>query len=238
MISVIIPTLNAAKTLPETLTALVPAAVEGFVREVIVCDGGSQDGTEAIADAVGAEFIRSAAGQGQQLALGASRAHSPWLLFLQPDTTLDAGWMRDASVFMRAVDEGKRPVSAAAFRLKLDAAGTAPRLVEMLNRLRCSLLRLPHGDQGLLIPRALYNDAGGYRALSIMADVDLVRRLGRGRISMLDTPVLTSAERYQREGYLAQTLRDQSRLMAYFAGIPVERIAGRHKAAPSGARLL
>lgn len=238
MISVIIPALNAAPTLPETLTALIPAAVEGFVREVIVSDGGSKDGTERIADAAGVEFIKGPAGRGQQLQSGAARARFSWLLFLHADTVLNDGWMRDAGLFMRAVDEGKRPASAAAFRFKLDDTGSAPRILEALVRLRCGLLRLPYGDQGLLIPRSLYNEIGGYRDLSIMEDVDLIRRLGRGRVTMLDTHAVTSAERYQRDGYLARTLRNQSCLMAYFAGIPVERIARRYAGESRPATLL
>lgn len=238
MISVIIPTFNAASTLPETLSALIPAAVEGLVREVIVSDGGSTDQTERIADAAGVEFLKSPAGRGQQLAAGAAHARFPWLLFLHADTVLKEGWIRESALFMRAVDEGKRPSSAAAFRFKLDDTGSKPRTLEALVRVRCALLRLPYGDQGLLVPRALYNDVGGYRALSIMEDVDLVRRLGRSRIAMLETPAVTSAERYQRDGYLARTLRNQSCLIAYFAGIPVERIARRYAREPQRATLL
>lgn len=238
MISVIIPTLNAAPTLPDTLSSLIPAAVEGFVREVIVSDGGSKDGTERIADAAGVEFLSGPAGRGQQLASGAKRARFTWLLFLHADTVLMDGWMREAGLFMRAVDEGKRSPSAAAFRFKLDDNGAAPRILEKLVRARCGLLRLPYGDQGLLIPRMLYDEVGGYRSLSIMEDVDLVRRIGRRSIAMLDTPALTSAQRYQRDGYLARTLRNQSCLAAYYAGIPVERIARRYAGEPRGATLL
>lgn len=238
MISVIIPTFNAAPTLPETLSALIPAAVEGLVREVIVSDGGSTDATERIADAAGVEFFKSPAGRGQQLAAGAVRARFPWLLFLHADTVLKEGWIRESALFMRAVDEGKRPAAAAAYRFKLDDTGAKPRTLEALVRVRCALLRLPYGDQGLLIPRALYNDIGGYRSLSIMEDVDLVRRLGRNRLTMLDTPAVTSAERYQRDGYLARTLRNQSCLMAYLAGMPVERIARRYAREPQRATML
>lgn len=232
MISVIIPTLNAGSTLPDTLSALIPAAVEGFVREVIVSDGGSTDATAKIADAAGVEFITGPAGRGAQLAAGAARARFSWLLFLHADTVLLDGWMRDASLFMRAIDEGKTEAAAAAFRFRLDDAGFAPRILETLVRLRCGLLRLPYGDQGLLIPRALYNEVGGYRALALMEDVDLVRRLGRRRVALLETPALTSAERYRRDGYLRRTLRNQSCLAAYYAGLPVEKIARRYTGEP------
>lgn len=232
MISVIIPTLNAEAALPETLAALIPAAVEGFVREVIVADGGSGDGTERIADAAGVDFITAPRGRGSQLAAGARRARFPWLLFLHADTALQDGWMRDASQFMRAVDDGTRPTAAAAFRFKLDDTGAKPRLLEQLVRARCATFRLPYGDQGLLIPRHLYDETGGFRPLAIMEDVDLVRRLGRKRIALLDSAALTSAERYKRDGYLRRTLRNQSCLLAWRLGFPAETIARRY--APAG----
>ena len=239
MISVVIPTLNSAASLPETLTCLIPAAVEGLVREVIVADGGSSDHTFAVADGAGVEYLSSPqAGRGAQLAAGAARARFPWLLFLHSDTVLLEGWMREAGGFMRAVDEGKRKPAAAAFRFKLDDLGFAPRTLEKLVALRCATLRLPYGDQGLLIPRQLYNEMGGYRSLSIMEDVDLVRRLGRSRLVMLDTAAMTSAERYKRDGYLSRTLRNQSCLLAYALGMPADRIAQRYSAPRRPADLL
>ena len=93
MISVIIPTLNAEEHLARTLAALVPGAVEGLVREVIIADGGSRDGTRAIAEATGCEFVSGAAGRGRQLAAGARMARSGWLLFLHADTVPGEGWI-------------------------------------------------------------------------------------------------------------------------------------------------
>ena len=86
MISVIIPTLNEERSLASTLTALVPAAVEGLVCQVVIVDGGSNDQTLAIAEESGAEVVTSAKGRGVQLAHGAQVAKNDWLLFLHADT--------------------------------------------------------------------------------------------------------------------------------------------------------
>ena len=161
MISVIIPTLNAQSGLAATLTALVPATVDGIVREVIVVDGGSTDRTPAIADEAGTRFLASSGGRGYQL-LRAPRARFPWLLFLHADTVLEPGWEREATALMEAVDSGKRPLTAAAFRFALDDVGFGPRVLEQLVRLRCALFRLPYGDQGLLLPKLLYTEIGGF----------------------------------------------------------------------------
>ena len=100
MISVVIPTLDAEAGLTATLSALVPATVQGLVREVVIADGGSEDGTSEIADIAGAEFVVSEKGRGTQLAAGADHARSDWLLFLHADTVLQSGWEREAATFM------------------------------------------------------------------------------------------------------------------------------------------
>ena len=225
MISVIIPTLNADAGLAETLSALVPAAVAGLIREAIVVDGGSSDRTAAIADMAGADLVRIDGGRGGQLAAGAARARSPWLLFLHADTVLEAGWEREASTFMHRVDSGATPAAAATFRFALDDRGLKPRLLERLVALRCAALRLPYGDQGLLIPKRLYDEVGGYRPLPLMEDVDLVRRLGRNRLAMLHARAVTSAERFRREGYVRRSSRNLICLALYTLRVPAHVIS-------------
>jgi rSAM/selenodomain-associated transferase 2 len=225
MISVIVPALNAEATLVQALTTLVPAAVDGLIREVIVVDGGSTDDTRAIAEEAGATFVEGAAGgRGPQLIAGAEHARFPWLLFLHADTELEPGWEREAIAFMKAVDQGKAPARAAAFRFALDDAGFRPRLLERLVAVRCALLRLPYGDQGLLLPRSLYAEVGGFAPIALMEDVDIARRLGRRRIALLRTRAVTSALRYRRDGYLRRSLRNLSCLLLYVVGVPPDAI--------------
>ena len=91
-ISVIIPCLNAEKTLQRTLDSLGGAARSGFVPEIIIVDGGSGDATRGIAEAAGARVIESAPGRGTQLSAGARAAKGDWLLFLHADTALERRW--------------------------------------------------------------------------------------------------------------------------------------------------
>jgi rSAM/selenodomain-associated transferase 2 len=225
MISVVIPTLNAERELAATLTALVPAAVNGLIREVIIVDGGSTDRTRKIAEASGADVVDSPAGRGQQLAVGGAKARGPWLLFLHADTVLDEDWTRAALNFMNSVNQGDCDPAAAAFRFRLDDKGLTPRLLEAAVALRCKALRLPYGDQGLLISRRLYEKLGGFKALPVMEDVDIVRRLGRSQVVMLDADATTSAGRYRRDGYLARTARNLFCLTLYAAGVSPAKIA-------------
>lgn len=126
---------------------------------------------------------------------------------------------------MDRVDREEQPLAAAAFRFALDDEGVRPRLLEQLVALRCAALRLPYGDQGLLIPKRLYDAVGGYRPLALMEDVDLVRRLGRRRTVMLRARAVTSAVRFRREGYLRRSTRNLLCLTLYALGVPVHVIS-------------
>jgi rSAM/selenodomain-associated transferase 2 len=228
MVSVVIPALNSETTLPATLTALVPAALEGLVREVIVVDGGSTDRTREIADHAGAEVLTAPPNRGAQLRAGANAARHSWLLFLNADTVLDAGWEREAAHFMERVDRGASRHSAAAFRFALDDDGLAPRLLEGFVRLRCTLLRLPYGEQGLLISRRGYDKAGGHRPLPLTEDVDFVRRLGMRRVKLLRPRAVSSAARYRREGYIRHTFDNQRQRLLYALRLAPARTSQAH----------
>ena len=183
MISVVIPTDNAQHLLPRCFDSLITAAVRGVVREVIVSDAGSTDATLAIADGAGAHIVHSRKGRGAQLIDGVATAKSDWLLFLHPQTALEPGWEVEAESFVsQAVMERPR---AAAFRFALEDFGGEARRAEAKAALRTMLFALPYGDQGLLIPKRLYQKIGGYRALRDMEDADLVRRIGRRRLVSL-----------------------------------------------------
>jgi rSAM/selenodomain-associated transferase 2 len=225
MISVIIPTLNAEAGLAATLSALVSATVDGLVREVIIVDGGSSDQTLKIAEAAGAQVVHSQRGRGGQLIAGAERAQFPWLLFLHSDTVLEPGWGVEAANFIQRVDIGQRPAAAAAFRFALDDVGFRPRLVEVGTRMRCTLFRRPYGDQGLLIPKRLYRQVGGYRPIPLFEDVDLVRRLGRTRTVIFRSCAVTGAMRYQRDGYAQRVARNFFCRMLYYLRVPLNTIA-------------
>ena len=219
MISVVIPTLNAAETLAQTLAPLVPAAVEGLVRELVVVDGGSADATLEIAEDCGARVMVAARGRGAQLAAGCQAAKGPWLLVLHADTILPGGWEASAVEHLRGW-----PQAAGYFRFALDDPSPIARVWEGGVALRCRLAALPYGDQGLLISKALYDEVGGYPVWPMMEDVALVRALGRARLHALPVRAVTSAARFRREGYARQSLRHCSLLARYLAGVAPERL--------------
>ena len=211
-LSIVIPTLDTADCLAQTLESLAPAGAE-----VIVVDGGSRDGTPILAESRGARVVASPPGRGAQLAAGAAVARGRWLLFLHGDTRLREGWWDAARNFMEAPAATEDRV--AVFRYTLDDESVAARRLEALVDWRCRLLGLPYGDQGLLISRAFYDALGGFRPLPLMEDVELIRRIGRRRLTMLDADAITSAARYRRDGYLRRPARNIICLGLYLLGL-------------------
>ncbi len=204
-VSIIIPALNAARWLPATLAAL------GSGIDVIVVDGGSTDATRAVAAAHGVRVLRAPRGRGIQIAAGIAAASRPWLLLLHADTRLAPGWRAAVHV---------DPAQAGYFRFVLDSAEPAARRLERLVAWRSRVLGMPYGDQGLLIHRDLLRAVGGMKPLPLMEDVDLVRRLGRSRLVPLNADAVTSARRWQAEGYRRRSARNLLCLSLWFAGLP------------------
>ncbi len=217
-LSVVIPTLNSAGQLARTLAGLEGGRAQGLLDDIIISDGGSRDDTLAIAEGAGARVVRSAAGRGQQLGAGADAAKGLWLLFLHDDSRLDEGWIPAVQDFIVAQD-GQMSEQAAVFAFALDDPDPRARRIERLARWRGRRLGLPYGDQGLLISRAHYEQLGGFRPLPLMEDVDLVRRIGRGRLATLPCHLYTSAARYRRDGWVLRPLRNLTLLGLYFLGL-------------------
>jgi rSAM/selenodomain-associated transferase 2 len=218
-ISVVIPTLDVAGDLPSMLDAL---GGDRLIGEVIVADGGSADDTVAFACAAGARTLVAPRGRGTQLAAGAAAASGDWLLFLHADCRLAPGWHQAVEAFVAAPGAIGR---AGYFAFTLDDRSLAARRLERIVAWRCRVLALPYGDQGLLIARSLYDAVGGFRAMPLMEDVDLARRLGRRRLAPLGAPLYASARRYRRHGYIRRMLRNLLCLTLYFLRVPPRRIA-------------
>lgn len=215
-IDVVIPTLNAAAGLARTFAAL-DGHDHGLSLAITVCDGGSRDDTQAIARRAGASVVTTQAGRGRQLAAGAAAGNAPWLLFLHADTMLGAGW---AGAVRRFTSQPANAARAGYFRLHLESIDPRARRIEHLAAWRCRTFGLPYGDQGLFMARAFYRQLGGFRPIPLMEDVALVRRIGRQDLVALDAAAITSARRYEKDGWLLRPMRNLSCLALFFAGIP------------------
>ncbi len=213
-ISIVIPTLNEAKTLPETLTRV----LQGRNVEAVVADGGSQDDTVSIAKSFGATTVESTPGRASQMNAGANVATGEILLFLHADTQLPVGF----DVLVRqALSESQ--IVAGAFELQIGASLPGLPTVERVANWRSRVLQFPYGDQGIFLTRACFCHLGGFPELPIMEDFELVRQLQRrGKLSIVPVPVTTSGRRWQN--VWRTTLLNQVIVLAYLLNVPPDRL--------------
>ena len=215
-ISVVISTFNSECQLPKTLWSLMEAVDAGLIREVIISDGGSTDGTKSIAIKWGAEFVSGDASRGEQLRQGVAKACGALLLIVHSDTILEAGW---ASELKSKLSDGP-----SCFSLAFRASGIAPFLVTFWANVRTDWLRLPFGDQVLFLSREEYDMAGGYPDQRLMEDVALVIAL-TVPVKRMRSRAYTSSEKYQTQGWIYRGSKNLILLVRYLLGTEPDVLA-------------
>lgn len=227
-LTIVVPVLDDAASLRRLLTRL--GSVDPRA-EVIVSDGGSRDDPAAVARACGAAFTTGEAGRGAQLNLGASRAEGEILWFLHADSRPPEGAV---ALLLGAMEDPD--IVGGAFGFRLGAAGAWPCLLSAAVNFRSKCLHLPYGDQGPFVRASVFRELGGFRPIPIMEDVEFVRRLRRrGRLVILDPAMEVSPRRWEREGALRTTLRNQFLLAAFTVGVPAERLVRWYPTVREGA---
>lgn len=217
-ISIIIPTLNEAERIADVVAK---ARALGEESDIIVVDGGSNDGTLDLADAADVT-LTTERGRAIQQNAGAAAATGDVLLFLHADCWLESGSLSS----VRSVLEDERVVGGC-FRQAIDARGMRFRLLEFGNALRVKTCKWAYGDQGIFVRRDVFEQAGGFPEVALMEDLLLMKRLKRvGRIALLDQRIHVSARRWQSQGVVRQTLRNWSLIALAHCGVSPNRLAG------------
>ncbi len=216
-LSIIIPTLNEAERIKETI----PRLRLSEEVEIVVVDGGSRDNTVKLARALGARVLVTDASKAVQMNAGVAASVGEVLLFLHADTHLPDNF--DIKVLQAVGQDG---FCVGAFSLRIGSNARGLRVIECVANWRSRFLQMPYGDQALFVCRDLFNEIGGFPDIPIMEDFELIRRLRRkGKVTILPDSVITSPRRYLNFGILKTWCLNQIIIAAYYLGVPTERLA-------------
>jgi rSAM/selenodomain-associated transferase 2 len=215
-VSVVIPTYRDSEALARTLDA-----TDWSGAEILVVSTPDDSGIAPVREIhPSVVWLESPRGRARQMNAGAAASRADWLLFLHADTHLPPGW-RDA------IDDADRSenVALGCFRFALDSPSWFARAIELGVRVRVRLLGVPYGDQALFVRRCRFERAGGFAELPIMEDVDFVRRMRReGVLFRSPLPVVTSARRWERDGWIRRTVWHLVLITLYFCGVSPARL--------------
>ncbi len=215
MISIIIPTLDEADSLGQSIAA---ALSENTSCEILVVDAGSSDESVAIAAAAGARVLESRRRQrAHQLNLGAMHARGDLLLFLHADTVLPQNALE---LIGHALED--REVAGGAFARRYASPSLLLRVTCFLALCRNRLIGWHLGDQAMFVRRAIFFQLGGFREVDRFEDLDFSRRLRPfGRSVTLRPAVTSSSRRFDRAGPTRRTCLDFLLTLRYLVrGLP------------------
>lgn len=223
MLSIIIPLLNEAQSLPDVLARLTAARREDV--EVIVVDGGSSDDSAAIAKAAGFTVIRAERGRALQMNAGAAAAAGDVLLFLHADTHLPE---RFGTLIRDALGSGRHVWGR--FDVRISGRSWMLLVVARLMNLRSRLTGIATGDQALFVTRAAFQRVGGFPKQPLMEDIELSKRLRRlSPPACLAQPVTTSGRRWESRGVWRTILLMWRLRWRYWRGASPEQLAREYQ---------
>ncbi len=220
-LSIIMPVLDEAPQIVEHLLRLQAWRAKGV--ELIVVDGGSSDGTPALAGPLADRVLTAPRGRAAQMNAGAAAGQAAVLLFLHADTALPANAV---TALRTAMDDG---AAWGRFDVRIDGRQPLLRLVEGLMNLRSRLTGIATGDQAIFVRREAFDLVGGYADLPLMEDIALSAALKKlAAPACLHETVLTSGRRWERHGVLRTIVLMWWLRAAYFLGADPARLARRY----------
>lgn len=221
-VTVVVPVFRERARIPDLMATLEPFV---GLHEIVIVDGGSDDGTyEALLARGVGRVIRAPTGRAPQLNAGAAEATGHVLLFLHADTEIEHELPELA---LKALDSG---ADGGCFSIRIRSRARRLRLAGRLQTLRSKVLTSATGDQAIFVRRDVFADIGGFsEAHSICEDIEFVGRFvearGAARFVCLDAAVTTSARRWEKTGINRTIALMWGVRLAYHLGASPRRLA-------------
>lgn len=221
-VSIIIPVLNEAEHIADTLISLASYRSQG--HEVIVIDGGSNDDTVSISQQYADRVLRSDAGRAMQMNSGIDEASGDALLFLHADTRLPADAV---AKLIHAVEDG---YFWGRFNVRLSGKHFMFRIIERMMNLRSCITGVATGDQAIFVSHESIEIVGAYPRLPLMEDIVFSKRLRElGRPACIRQQVVTSSRRWEDKGILRTMLLMWRLRLLFFLGVSADRLARQYQ---------
>jgi rSAM/selenodomain-associated transferase 2 len=221
-VSIIIPVLNEAEHIADTLISLASYRSQG--HEVVVIDGGSNDDTVSISQQYADRVLRSDAGRAMQMNSGIDEASGDALLFLHADTRLPADAV---AKLIHALEDG---YFWGRFNVRLSGKHFMFRIIERMMNLRSCITGIATGDQAIFVSHESIEIVGAYPRLTLMEDIVFSKRLRElGRPACIRQQVVTSSRRWEDKGILRTMLLMWRLRLLFFLGVPADRLARQYQ---------
>ena len=194
LLSLVVPVVNEAGNLPGLLEPLQPFRGNGL--EVIVVDGGSEDGSTRCAAALADQLLQSPPGRALQMNAGAAVARGAVLWFVHADVRFSTTTLEEL-LRMQAED----PLGWGFFPVRLIGRHWLLPLIARSMNWRSAFTSVATGDQGIFVERQLFYEIGGYSPIPLMEDIALSKALRRcRRPRRLRQKLAVSGRRWDRNG--------------------------------------
>lgn len=218
LISIIMPVLNEEAVLEECLQSLQALRARG--HEVLVVDGGSVDGSVAIAHRYVDKVVESGRGRALQMNIGSEHASHGILLFLHADTRLPelADKLIATALEVQAAQWGR-------FDLQLSNQAWIFRFIAATINWRSALSGIATGDQAMFVRRAWFERVQGFDTVPLMEDVALSKKLLHFAWPVrVKTPVTSASRKWEREGIMRTVVLMWVLRTAFFFGVSPSRL--------------
>lgn len=219
-VAVVIPILNEALVLPQTLTMLDKLSAD----EICFVDGGSTDQSRELVVTGGYPCLESSPGRAIQMNMGAKQSRSEIILFLHTDTKINSSHILDIKkTYNQGFDSGR-------FDISFDNDSIRYSVLSFFINFRSRVSKISTGDQAMFVRRDRFERLGGFKKLPLMEDIELASRLRNGgRVACLKNTVITSSRRWEQHGFFRTIVLMWKLRLFYWLGISPEKLAQAYR---------